>query len=779
MEEIRDQQVALSDYLRIIYRNRWIIIVCFAIVVASTAYFTFTTQPTYEASALVLLKEEGAVERQILSSSSLLDQSKRINNHVEILRSRTLAEQVIRSIQQSSVADSLWILGNRQAQKRFNLKSWLMSVVMNGNRAESMDRGPSFDVLVDKFRRGAIQVAPKRDTDMIELKVSAPSPFEAAFLANEWARAYQKMDIEDSRSEVSEVLDFLNDKLFTAKMDLDSSENTLKAYKEANSVAELSSETEQLIRQSAEFETMFQSAKTDLEANERRLTHLKAQLGESQRALLDEATSLSSPIILELQKQMAQEIAAKASYEQQLKGAGLYSEEDPRLNRMNQRLKGLQEKILEETRKTVTSGIMNPLDYSETLITTIVELEAQNGSLRARTSALREIVAKHEKELNALPDKSLKLARLQREAELNNNIYMMLREKYEENRIVQAGQIGSVRVVDWAKPPKSPIKPKKRLNLMLGIMVGLGLGLGISFVREYLDTSLKSMEDVERLGFSVLGSIPFIAPEKLSKHIRAQDREILRIASRLITHFAPKSPISEAYRSLRTNIQYAKVDSPVKTILVTSSGPGEGKSTSAANLAITFSQMGASTLLIDADLRRPVLHAIFGLSQSDGLTNHMVGNISLQSCVKKSRIENLYVLTSGTLPPNPSELLASKKMTEFIDQVSGMYDIVIFDSPPVIPVTDAAVLSPKVDGVVLVVRSGETERDALLRSRTLFENVQCHVLGILINGVNINSLQGSYYYYYYYYGDGKNKKKRSGAKAIMSKQETFDSADIN
>ena len=372
----------------------------------------------------------------------------------------------------------------------------------------------------------------------------------------------------------------------------------------------------------------------------------------------------------------------------------------------------------------------------------------------------------HDKALNALPEKSLKLARLQREATLNNSIYMMLREKYEENKIAEAGQIGSVRIVDRAKPPKYPIRPKKKLNLILGAMIGLGLGLGISFIREYLDTSLKSIEDVERLGFTVLGSIPFIEPEKVNKHLHSKDREILKIASRLITHFAPKSPISEAYRSLRTNILYAKVDQPIKTVLVTSSGPGEGKSTSAANLAITFSQMGAKTLLIDTDLRRPVLHAIFALPQTEGLTNYLIGNTHLEDAIKKSRIDNLSVLTSGTLPPNPSELLASMKMDGFIDQVSSQYDMVLFDSPPIIPVTDAAVLAPKLDGTVLVVKSGETERDALLRSRVLFDNVNANVFGVLINGVNINNMHGSYYYYYYEYGDSKDSSKRKKHRAF-------------
>lgn len=768
MEDVREQQVALSDYLRILSKNKWIIFFCFIIVVSATAYLTFTSPPVYEASALVLLKEEGRVERQIFNATSFIEKEKRINNHVEILQSRTLAESVIRRLMDSEQKDSLRILGNIPHEEHFSLKKWVYKTLKLNDKTNGKDDKPSFDDIVQSFREGAISVAPKRDTDLIELRVEANSPWEASVVANAWAKSYQEMDIHDTRGEVQEVLTFLKNKLDTVKAVLTGSEEILKDYKEKQSVTELSAETEQLIKQSAEFETMYQGAKTDLEANEKRLAHLKIQLDENQRGLLEEATSLSSPVIQELQKQMANLIGEIASYEQQLRGAGLYSDDDPKLNRMDQRLKGLQDKIMEETRKTVTSGLgaMNPLDFSESLLTSIVELESENKSLRAKTEALRKIVQDHDRALNALPEKSLKLARLQREATLNNSIYMMLREKYEENKIAEAGQIGSVRIVDNARPPKYPIRPKKKLNLILGAMIGLGLGLGISFIREYLDTSLKSIEDVERLGFTVLGSIPFIEPEKVNKHLHSKDREILKIASRLITHFAPKSPISEAYRSLRTNILYAKVDQPIKTVLVTSSGPGEGKSTSAANLAITFSQMGAKTLLIDTDLRRPVLHAIFSLPQTEGLTNYLIGNTHLEDAIKKSRIDNLSILTSGTLPPNPSELLASMKMDGFIDQVSSQYDMVLFDSPPIIPVTDAAVLAPKLDGTVLVVKSGETERDALLRSRVLFDNVNANVFGVLINGVNISHMQGSYYYYYYEYGDNKEGGKRKKHRAF-------------
>jgi len=766
--DLREKRVSLRDHLRVLSRGRWIMVISFLVVVASTVYFTLTAQSVYEASALVMLKEKGRMQQQIFEVSSLMERETMINNQVEILKSRTLAMDVIRRLLESPNSDSLCILGKPPKNQKFSVTRWMSSLIKNDK-----EETPLFDDLVDNFREGAVSVSPKQDTDMIELKIRAFSPFEVSYVANTWVEAYQDMDIRESRGEVSEVRKFLEEKLTDVDSAMVASEEILKDYKETQNVSELGAETEQLILQVAQFEAQYQTARTDLEANEKRLVHLKDQLDESQKALVEEATSLSSPVIQELEKQMARLIGSKAMLDQQVKAAG-FSSEYGNTKELEQRIKGIQDKINEEQKKMVAGGgsAINPLLFSEAIFTSILEIETENRSLKAKTDALWKIVQQYNRSLNTLPEKSLILARLQRETAVNNNIYMMLREKYEENRIAEAGQIGSVRIVDRARPPKYPVSPKKRMNILLGIMIGLGLGVGLTFIREYLDTSLKSIEDVERLGFPVLGSIPVISPEKMGKNSQAEngDSEIKRIEARLITHLAPKSPISEAYRTLRTNIQYSKSDRSVRSALVTSSGPGEGKSTSVANLAITFAQMGTRTLLVDTDLRRPVLHAIFGQSRDEGLTNILVDKIAFETAIKPLVIENLDLVTSGTLPPNPSELLASAAMDKFLQQVMARYGMVLFDSPPVIPVTDAAVLARKLDGVVLVAKSGGTGREAIQRSRILLHNVNAHIFGVLLNEVHIDHMYGAYYYYHdYHYGNGKHKKRRS-RKAQESKE---------
>jgi len=351
-----------------------------------------------------------------------------------------------------------------------------------------------------------------------------------------------------------------------------------------------------------------------------------------------------------------------------------------------------------------------------------------------------------------------------------------MRRKFEESRITKAGQIGKVRIIDQAVRPRSPISPKKRLNLIFGFMMGLGLGIGVAFLREYMDTSVRRVEDLEALELSVLGAIPKIDTADMDGHLlekingNGNGHVIRDEQKRLVTHFRPKSPVSEAYRSVRTNLQFSGSDKKLHTFLVTSAGPGEGKSTTTANLAIAISLQGTRTVLIDTDLRRPIGHKIFDLEKNKGLSNVLIGKATLDEAIQKTKIKNLDVLTSGILPPNPAEMLGSDHMKKIIGELKERYEVCLFDSPPLIAVTDAAVLAKEVDGVLLVVKSGQTNRGALIRGIELLNNVNARILGALLNDVSRENTYGSYqyyyyYHYYYYYGEGGSKKRKKQSKS--------------
>ncbi len=258
----------------------------------------------------------------------------------------------------------------------------------------------------------------------------------------------------------------------------------------------------------------------------------------------------------------------------------------------------------------------------------------------------------------------------------------------------------------------------------------------------------------------MLGLIPAIHAEELRRRRNGID-EVEQIASTLVTRFAPRSPISEAYRALRTNIQFLRIDEPLKTLVISSPGPSEGKSTTVANLAITTAVAGARTLLVDADLRRPVVHSLFGLDREPGMINMLVEKLPLDSVIRPSGIENLSILPAGAIPPNPSELLGSQKMRDLVKVLAGRFDLVLFDSPPVITVTDTAVLGSQVEGVVLVALAHGTDRRAFARAQTLLANVKANVAGAVLNRIKFGGLSGSYsYHYHYYYYDGDDRKAK-------------------
>jgi len=290
------------------------------------------------------------------------------------------------------------------------------------------------------------------------------------------------------------------------------------------------------------------------------------------------------------------------------------------------------------------------------------------------------------------------------------------------------------------------------MNLMLGFILGAGLGISLSSLREYLDNTVKTVEDIERKHQHVLGIIPALDDGNVDKQKKLTSipwqREVQTIKRRIITQEDPKSPISEAYRSLRTSILYSSPDKPIKSMIVSSPGPGEGKTTTTANLAMTFAHMGKKTLLIDADLRRPVLHHVFSLEKSPGLTDYLTNKMSdFSTLAQATETKNLFVCTSGINPPNPSELLGSERMAQLIDSLEQDWDIILLDSPPMVAVTDATIISREIDAMILVVHSGKTNKQSFERTISTLKNINVPLVGVVLNSVTSKSSYGSYTYY--------------------------------
>jgi tyrosine-protein kinase Etk/Wzc len=734
-----EKQVTWNDYVRILAGRKWLILFTFLCLTGSAVALSFLMTPVYQACTTIMIEEEGGMEDRIFTVSSMMRPDSKLRNHVEIIKSRTLAEAVVRVVLDSPHRKAFEKMATARS-RAFPTKEKLTQVVQEN-----------------------LTVAPIRDTDIIEVKMSGPNRVTAAFLANAVAAEYHRKSLQISRGEVSEVREFLEGQLNVVRDSLLLAEEAQKEYMRTAAVSALPDKTKELVKQLAEFESLLNEAKIELESNRRRLAYMKAQLDERKGNLLDEITQISTPVIQNLRSEMAELEAMRAEYMSQ----GV-EETHPKLQQILNRIKETKNKLIAETSKLVSRNLTlkDPLGYSQDLLGDILSLEIEIQSLSAKADGLRKIVNRYYARMNRLPEKSLKLARLERSTRVGENIYLMLKEKYEEARIREAGQMGNVRIVDKAIPPEHPIKPRTKLNVLLGALLGLLLGAGVAFLLESLDNSVKTIEEVEGLNLAALGHVPEIKEtEEYRRRIRSEKseagQEATKVASHLITHFAPKAPVSEAYRTLRTNIQFSHLDNPPGSILVTSAGPGEGKSTTAANLAIAFSQMGTRTALLDTDFRRPILHSILGAEQEPGVTNHLADEVPLEEIIRKTPVENLDLITCGVIPPNPSELLATEKMKEFVEELKKRYQMILFDTPPVIAVTDAVVLSLLVDGVVLVASAGQTSQQGLARAEDLLNNVGAKVMGVVLNKTDRRSAFASYHYYYHYHysGDGEEESK--------------------
>lgn len=411
---------------------------------------------------------------------------------------------------------------------------------------------------------------------------------------------------------------------------------------------------------------------------------------------------------------------------------------------------------------------------------------------------LQEQIREIEKQLKGFSSPELEYNRLSREIEVNKKLYAMLKEKLEEARISEAQKVEDVSIVNPAVLPGGPVSGNKHMGMLVAVIMGLISGLSLAFILETLDTSIGTIEDVENVvKLPVLGVIPSIAGElnqkqSLWKEVKERfvtvpksDPEERQI--RLFSHYNPKSPITEAYRNIHTNL---KISSSRKTILITSSGPREGKSSITSNLGIVMAQTGLKTLLVSADLRRPVLAKTFGINRHPGLnelmtgaasldevlkniTDIMMGEINFEDIRKTPGIENIWILPSGQLPFNPPELLESKELNNVMETLKGRFDVIIFDAPPVLPVTDASLLASKMDCCVLVYEIGRTSREALMRTKVQLESVGAKIAGVVLNHTKPQTEAVSTYPYYYqkyrYYGkdetenlDKPLKKEPSG-----------------
>jgi len=782
--DFQENEVSLQDYLRIIYKGRWIIVIAFLLVMSATVYYTFTAPPQYESQTLLMLAGRQGQTSMLFQSPFMVGNYLKVNNEIEVLKSDYLIRRVIYRLQSSAYADSLYILGTREYdQKGINFgdivgaaKTGLKRLLLGTPQAELVT-ADSLQRAIVRNLKANMTVEPIRDTEAIRLKVTSVDPYEAAFLANTVAREYLRLDEEFNLGEVVEMKTFLEEQLEDIEHDLITSEEALKQFQKEAGVYVLDETAQTLINQLSTFEATYYTSLAELQVAREKLKNQQQMLNEREKWIVDEAINTTNPLIVQLRQAVA-EMEAEKITAMTVMGYGPKSEA---VAEFDKRISELKKRLLEEAQNVTNLGL-SPEEQSTIsleLLRSVLLTSVDIIALESRSGEYKKLVDQYNDRLNQLPERSLEFARLERDRQVNEKYYILMKTKYQETRITEASKISNIRIVDPAIPPEKPVKPKKKMNLLLGMFLGLGLGVGIAFVREYLDHSVRSSEDLDKMGLTTISIVPKIDIKSSMDKIKTGakvDQEEYTLKSRMISHYDPKSTVAEAYRTLRTNIQFMNPDKPLTSMVVSSAGPGDGKSTTVVNIAITFANLEKKVLLIDADLRKPVLHKVFDVPRAPGLTHRLTQDLNDADVIRETEVPHLQLVTCGDLPPNPSELLASQKLKDFVNRMRERFDIVLIDSPPIIAVSDASILSKMTDAILLVVKAGSTDVRVLRRSIELLRQVKTNLIGAVLNGVNISAGYDSYYYYYhyyYYYADSADKKK-SGRKARRRKPRLLD-----
>jgi succinoglycan biosynthesis transport protein ExoP len=706
----------LIDFWLIVRRRKFIILFTMVLVAGFTSTIPMLAGPApiYKTWSRIKYERSTTASGLLQESISAVGEGSDIPTQAEVIRSFNVIERV---------AKGLNLIDNTLESKDIRANHELLDII--------------YDI------QGHIEATQEGSTNIIKITATAPEPRLAERYATLTAEAYREENIYNRNRQVIEARRFVEGQLKNLATSLHESEQALREFKEQEGQVFVTEEAKQALDQY-----------NKLEGEQERLLRVKKELLAQVQSLKENKGVVSE------QK------------------SRVYSDEvEALISKLNQRMSDLtQERDTLLINYTPEHAMVRELDRRILNVKgeMIRELESKLSTFEERERAIHESIGRYKERYLSLPQAAIQLARLERDVMVNSNLYAALKSKHQEFMIKGAEQIEEVTIIEPAAMPTRPTNaPNLPLNAFLGVLMGSMVGLVAAFLKESFDTSIGTIEEVEAyMKVPVLGVIPRIDRREVEREIQAGfeeklDRETLDLYCHLVALFDPQSPLAEGYRSLRTNIQFAGQMQGNRVLAFVSAGAQEGKSTSAVNLSIALAQDGKRVLLIDADLRKPTIHDRLGLEQAPGLsevilgtvsyteairtvTDLMLGKLGVNQVINAPGIDNLNILPSGKRPDNPAEYMNSPRLRELIDAVRKEYDIVLFDCPPILPVTDGVTLGSKVDGVVMVYQVGKVGRNALKRAKSLLENAHASLVGIVLSNVSAE-LTPDYEMYRYSY----------------------------
>lgn len=720
--ELPPQESALGESIRILLKRKWVILACLVVIFSVVAIASLKMTPVYEAGGTIEINKPDATLNFQNSASFSLDyyDPTELETELKILQSDLLATQVIREL---------------NLDRRPEFASQAASTPSSIESLDPLQSDPAkIAAMVGGFK-GNLRVALSPNTRIIEVHYRSADPQTAANVVNTLMQTYVENNFKGRFESTMQASDWLSKQLVDLEMKVETSQEKLVKYQKEHEILGTDEKqniiTEKLDELNKQL-TAAESDRMDKEALYRLVESGDPDAIASSAGGLDSGSGGGQSMSQLLDTLRGKEADLK------IQAADLstqFGPAYPKLTQINNQLKEIDAQVLAEMKKIAS------------------KVHGQYTTAMRRENMLRDALEKQKQEANKLNESAIQYTLLKRDVDSYRQLYEGLLQKMKEASVSAGLKSNNFRIVDSAHPPTGPIEPNVPRNLMFAIVLGLASGVGLAFLLEGLDNTVRTTEQAQAIsGLPSLGMIPLGSksaregpnPKRL---VIATSKE----AVELVTQVRPQSQMAESYRALRTSLLLSNLGAPPKVIMVTSALPQEGKTTTSINTAVVLAQKGVRVLLIDADLRRPSIHKTLGMGPHSGLSNVLTGSIKLENAITSTTVlPNLFVLPAGTPPPNPAELLASANMRDVLAQLSEQYDHIVVDTPPSLSVTDAVVLSPRADAVVLVIRSGQTTKQALRRSRDILTQVNAKVVGVLLNAVDLSS--PDYYYYYEYQG---------------------------
>jgi tyrosine-protein kinase Etk/Wzc len=766
------ESAGIKEYLAIIRRQLWIVLAIVAVCLGATSWFVLSAPPRYMANAVVRLADarramtgngEGSAYEQVLGRETdvLLSQ-------VQVLQSRQIATDAVErgglrlapakeqdypaEIEQVRVSDSA-----RADTLRLAFSPAEATMTVNGKSATApygqpldvdgislvVARRPEMSAakfaVVSKSHAvndllANFKAQPRPKTDIIDLQFTSTQPQYSQRVANSMAQTFQEHNTSGAQQASRRRRIFLEEQMKQTDAMLQSAMSQYSAYRSGMQV--FSSKEKATAQQAGIVDLDMRRA--DLDAQRRTFKSLLTQAqrgnGDGLQALVSSPGIAANPVIQQLYGQLT-------TYQQKrdsLSTAGA-ADTNPDVIAINS--------LIARTSSGLIAAVRN-----------------QVQALDAQIDALDNLKTRSTAEIAGAPRAETEEARLSQQVAAVQKMADQLQEDHQKAKMAEAVEAGQVEIVDLAEVPTDPIAAGRTRKMALGLIFGLLLGVGAAIVIDGMNTSIRRRDDLERIlqvpGLAVIpkfipthGSSGLARlPGSKSRNGSNGKRETQRAAGLVTVHDA-RSSSAEAYRTLRTNLIFSQAVQTLRTIVVTSPAPSEGKTTTAANLAVSFAQQGMRVLIVDCDLRRSRLHKMFGVPREPGVTELVLGQIEQDAAVRETTVTGLYVLPSGQLPPNPSELLGGERMKKTLAALSEAFDLIVLDTPPLLAASDAAILATIADGVVLVVRAGVTEADAGQQAMAQLQSVGARVVGAVLNDPDSKLQQYGGYYNYEYAGE--------------------------